>query len=151
MYCRFISYALISFVLLLIACKKQPSYSDTPTLSFVRLNTTTVKQGTDPIVIDMKFTDGDGDIGLDQADTTNDIDIYDVRTNYPRIHYPYRMPNVTPSGTQKAISAELNITIPNTFLRPGASVDTLRYEITIKDRAGNRSNTILTPPIIILP
>ena len=112
----------------------------------------TVRQAKDSILLKFSFTDGDGDIGLTQTDTSQDILIKDIRTGAPffaPLEYKYRMPYVTPDGVNKSISGDIEITIPNTYCRPGLPVDTLTYSIQIKDRAGHWSNTVQTPKLIV--
>lgn len=143
---------LIAFLFFTNGCIKFKSFPPTPVITFKSMNVSEVKQGVTPIKILFNFTDGDGDIGLTQQDTSKDVLILDVRRgapSFPPIQYDYRMPYVTPEGNNKSISGEVEISIPNTFCRPGLTVDTLRYNIQIKDRAGNKSNTIETPSLIV--
>lgn len=143
---------LIVMLILTNGCIKLNNFPPTPVITFKSLSTTEVKQGVTPIKIIFKFTDGDGDLGLTQQDTSKDVLILDIRQGspaFPPIQYDYRMPYVTPEGNNKSISGEVEIDIPNTFCRPGLVVDTLRYSIQIKDRAGNKSNTLETPSIIV--
>lgn len=103
-----------------------------------------VNQDTIRIVFD--FTDGDGNLGRDRTDTAIDVFIIDVRGGL-RTPFNYRLPNITPIGTVKAISGEVEISIESPFKRPGVLVDSVLYEIQIRDRANNYSNIISTPTI----
>jgi hypothetical protein len=147
-----LGFVLIVMAILVNGCIKFKTFPPTPVITFKSMSVTEVKQGQTPIKIIFNFTDGDGDIGLTQQDTSKDILILDLRRGNPvfsPIQYDYRMPYVTPEGNNKSISGELAIDIPNTFCRPGLTVDTLRYSIQIKDRAGNKSNILETPTVIV--
>lgn len=148
----------------MMACLEPASYPDEPTITF---NSFTPNGDRGLLVLD--FTDGDGNIGLDQADTTgvNCLDTclfyynffceYYELQNGEWVHIPldwedglaffYRIPRVEPSGQNPALNGELQV-----FLEPQyylvSDFDTLRYEIYIVDRDLNASNTIVTPPIV---
>ncbi len=143
---------LIALLIFATGCIKLKTFPPTPVITFKSLSVNEVKQGVTPIKIIFTFTDGDGDIGLTQQDTSKDVLILDVRKglpSFPPLQYDYRMPYVTPEGNNKSISGEVEIDIPNTFCRPGLATDTLKYTVQIKDRAGNKSNTLETPMIIV--
>jgi len=134
------------------ACQPIRLFDDTPAITFISVEPLEVTEITDSIVITIGFTDGDGDLGLPDEDTTSDVTIYDKRRGLPAfgdILYPYRMPVVTPPGNSKQISGEVRLVIQNTFRRPGLSTDTVHYSIQIKDRALRVSNSVETPDIII--
>ena len=148
---RLFKTVLFSFTLFqLIGCKKQPDFPLTPVITYKGVSTTNVKEGKETIVIKFSFTDGDGDLGLPQNDTSSDVRILDERVglNMP-IEYNYRLPEIATGTKNKALSGQVEITIPNTFIRPGFVVDTLTYSLRIKDRAGRFSNIITTPRISI--
>lgn len=143
---------LIAMLFFSNGCIKLKTFPPTPVITFKSVSVTEAKQGVTPIKIIFTFTDGDGDLGLTQQDTSKDVLILDIRKGLPTfapIQYDYRMPYVTPEGNNKSISGEVEIDIPNTFCRPGLAVDTLKYSVQIKDRAGNKSNTLETPAIIV--
>jgi hypothetical protein len=137
----------------LIACQPIRSFDETPLIEFMSIEPAFVREATDSIVLVFNFKDGDGDLGLEPGDTTNDITVIDKRTGPPvfdDIVYPFRLPYVTPPGQSKQISGEIRLVIQNTFRRPGLVQDTVRYEIQIRDRANRFSNIITSPPIVII-
>lgn len=143
---------LVGIILLLQACQPIRLFDETPAITFISVEPLVVTEITDSIVITIGFTDGDGDLGLPEEDTTSDVTIFDKRRGLPAfgdILYPYRMPVVTPPGNNKQISGEVRLVIQNTFRRPGLSTDTVHYSIQIRDRALRESNVVETPDIVI--
>jgi len=134
------------------ACQPIRLFDDVPAISFISVEPLVVTEITDSIVITIGFTDGDGDLGLPEEDTTSDVTVFDKRRGLPAfgdILYPYRMPVVTPPGNNKQISGEVRLVIQNTFRRPGLTTDTVHYSIQIRDRALRESNIVETPDIVI--
>lgn len=146
-------FALVIVFLGIIAfycCKKAPSYPATPSLTWLNATPNPVKIGTDSLKLKFLFTDGDGDLGL--ADTS--IFITDIRpnnTNTP-FTYTFNLPNIPSKGSYKQITGNISVNMfSNNSCRPGHDTrDTVSYSIYVKDKAGNRSNTITTPPIIFI-
>lgn len=129
------------------ACQPIRLFDETPAITFISVEPLVVTEITDSIVITIGFTDGDGDLGLPEEDTTSDVTVYDKRRGLPAfgdILYPYRMPVVTPPGNSKQISGEVRLVIQNTFRRPGLTTDTVHYSIQIRDRALRESNIVET-------
>lgn len=146
---KLVLFGLLASMFLLQGCPNPVTFPNEPVIEFKSIAPTDVREGRDSIILGFTFTDGDGDLGLPQSDTTNDVLIQDIRVGFPPIDYNYRMQVITPDGRNKAISGEIFITIPNTFRRPGVEVDTLYYNVRIKDRAGNFSNEVQTPQVIV--
>lgn len=145
---------LAGFFLLLFAISCQPIrlFDEVPAIAFESIEPRIARENIDTVLLVFSFTDGDGDLGLEEGDTTNDITVIDKRTGAPAIGdvtFPYRMPYVTPPGQSKQISGTVELKMQNLFRRPGLVTDTVRYEIQIRDRANRFSNTITTPPIVI--
>jgi hypothetical protein len=150
---------LLLLTTLLQHCVDAPNYPDEPFIEFASLSKTTMKQtplGTDSILISFNFTDGDGDLGSQNGEPN--IFIKDGRDGFNKP--PYQIPYIEKSGAGNGISGVISILVPNTCcFHIGSmqdttacqyvpiSFDTLTYLISIKDRAGNESNQIETPPI----
>lgn len=75
---------LLTIILLfLISCKKAPEYPAIPEIKFDKIQRFTVKNTntqtlTDSIIIDIKFKDGDGDLGLSAQDVQSPYNAYDL-------------------------------------------------------------------------
>ncbi len=142
-----------------IGCITRPNFPVEPEIEFVSMNDNQMVQNsfnTDSIQVTFSFTDGDGDLG--DEDSLN-IFIRDNRDQF--ITSKYRLPELPPEGAQRGVRGEITLTIYTTCcIFPDGTppceaslqypTDTLRYDIYIRDRAGNISNTISTNPIIIL-
>lgn len=159
-----INHHLYFWILLLLtgsitSCVTRPDFPIEPEIEFVSMDGSQMVQNsfnTDSIRVTFSFTDGDGDLG--DKDSLN-IFIRDSRDQF--VASKYRLPELPPEGAQRGIRGEITVTIYTTCcIFPDGTppcqasleypTDTLRYEIYIRDRAGNVSNTIETEPIIIL-
>jgi hypothetical protein len=144
---------LVTLLTLSWACQPIRLFDETPEITFVSIEPEVVTELVDSITITLKFTDGDGDLGLPESDTSNDITVLDKREgppNFGDIEYPFRMPFVTPPGNSKQISGEIRLIIQNTLRRPGLLTDTLKYSIQIRDRANRVSNIVESPKIVVV-
>jgi hypothetical protein len=113
----------------------------------------------------ISFTDGDGDIGLRQSDTTGDfsstnyfhhnffVEYYekDDALGWVRgktlagddINFLYRVPYLTPNGNNKALKGEIAVTIEPTYYNPfSTQSDTIMFKISLVDRNLNVSNVV---------
>ena len=156
----------------LASCLKPQSFPVEPAIEFVSFEA----QG-DSGVITFSFTDGDGDIGLDQQQLDPPFDTssfyhYNLYINYyemmdgswvrgtadplgnnfptaDSITFSYRLENITPIGQNKALRGEIQIVMePYYFNSYSNHNDSIRYEIMLIDRGLNHSNLLETPIII---
>lgn len=151
--------ALVFLSLLSYSCKKQKEYPIEP---IIEMSSRQIYKSPSKIII--SFTDGDGDIGLDQGDTIAPYNYvedpfnkfyYNLLLYYfekqgdewveveTAIDYFYRVPNITPSGQNKALNGEIEVDLTLPLNRP----DSIRYNIELIDRALHESNIITTPVI----
>ncbi|WP_367389781.1 hypothetical protein [Lewinella sp. LCG006] len=149
--------------MLIIACVNPPDYPDTPVIKYLGINKMQINQGisslpNDTLSIRFSFTDGDGDLSIND---TTDVFLYDSR--FPSLVNPYKIPTIPLDGTGNGIRGEITVNIrnnnqgicciengfpcPNNAQNP---IDTFSYEIQIRDRAGNMSNRIRTETIDII-
>jgi hypothetical protein len=147
------------------SCVKPPNYPKEPVIEFKSMSKTQLRQGNkgeDSLTITFTYTDGDGDLGFPESESQSSIFVQDGRDSFER--YPYKIPYVEPQGTGNGISGEISIVVPTScciYTNPQGfklscdkvpqdfKFDTLLYWITIKDRAGHRSNRISTPAITL--
>lgn len=143
-----------------VTCISPPDYPIEPKIEFLGLSKNTMRQGVlgieDSLFLTFSFTDGDGDLGnLGQAKDSVNIFLTDKRTNQPSERF--RIPYVPEQGAGNGISGDMRLLLFTTccnVLPPCETsttkpIDTLIYEIYIKDRAGHESNKILTAPIYL--
>lgn len=151
-------------MLLLVAfclqrCATPPDYPDEPVIEFKSMSKNLMTQNSnaqaDSISLTFTFTDGNGDLGSDDSVS---IFIADGRDGFAKP--PYKIPYINPQGAGNGISGEITIRLnttcctfpggyPPCSVVPAYPTDTLTYLVYIKDRAGLRSNTIETPPIVL--
>jgi hypothetical protein len=139
--------AFLAFGLLLcfFSCRKK--HSDTPELSFSEISKSFMTQnGSDSLFLTFRFIDGDGDIG---SDTSKNIVVTDNRNG--SILATYKVPDYFPDNSNNrqgsitlVVYAPCCIYPNGTSCQPSTAypTDTMRYEIQMKDRAGNESNLI---------
>ncbi|MBX7094128.1 MAG: hypothetical protein K1X56_05360 [Flavobacteriales bacterium] len=121
-------------------------------------------------VVFITFTDGDGDIGLDENQTsppydTSSIYYYNLFIKYYEkvdgvfqqgiavdgspIAFNFRVQNITPDGQNKALQGEIRVTLAPSFYNPlSADSDTIMYKIQLCDRALHMSNEVESEVII---
>ena len=162
------NYKYAFFVLLIGAlyctgCINAPNYSDSPEIEFISFTNLTMNQAplnSDTTILSLKFTDGDGDIGFEMGTPGENIFIIDNRTN--EIFDRFRAPAIPPQGANNGVSGEINMVLLNTccVFPPQDSIpncespdqfptNELTFTVYIQDRAGNRSNEIVTPAITL--
>ena len=140
---RRLTYILI--VLLLFACKKDDALSVVPTLEFQSINPSIAQEYIDDIIITISYADEDGDLG----ENFPDIDNLFVEDSRNGIVYHFRIPQLAPNENEISIQGNFNIKINGTGITNESSSQQVNYNIYVKDRAGNKSNTITTSSITI--
>lgn len=150
---------IVMLFIFLVGCDKDKVFPDTPVIT---MSDNQVYHNPVKIIVD--FTDGDGDIGLDERDTLPPYDFNEDPFNkyyfnlllyyYEKndsiweevelpVPYFYRIPVITPRGQNKALNGEIDVDISLPFNRP----DSIRFEIILIDQALRESNRLQTPVI----
>jgi hypothetical protein len=166
---RFLVFLCLSLGLgVLVSCYKEPSFSLSPEISFskiekfVRLDQFTGARK-DSIILSINFTDGDGDLGINAEEIGRQFKASD----YNYLVSPFRknkgktesfvpletfsgfFPKLKTDNKLGPIEGKLSYRIQiETAFWPKVR-DTLSFEVRIKDRSGNLSNTIVTEPIVV--
>lgn len=161
-----ISHIIIGILLLASGCIQPPTYPKEPEITGVTISRNMITQ-LDSIRIKIEFTDGDGDIGYNNLDTSDcnlcdssclkhptlNLFLFDSRTGCMT---PYNVPFIPEKGSSEAITGEISVVSPAIFCIPTSGIvgefppfDTLTYYIQLKDRAGNLSNVMETPEIFV--
>jgi hypothetical protein len=126
-------------------CKKEELFSNVPSIRLNSVSPTVVKELEDPIFFDLEYTDGDGDLGENDPDAKNLI-VIDPRIN---IKYEFRIQQLVPDPSNVPIKGTLVFSIPNAYITDGSNQQQVNYQIYVKDRAGNQSNTVTSSTITI--
>ncbi len=146
--------------MLLASCLKTEEFPKEPHIAFK-----SYEQHADSARLTISFTDGDGDIGLDQGDTLAPfnpgsqwyhnffVDYYKkqgVEWVLQQFMLPlyYRIPVITPTGQNKALQGDISVKIASQVL-PQVPGDTVRFSVRIADRALHESNTVYTNTIVV--
>ncbi len=142
-------YLHLSFLLIVClcfaSCNKDAAVSSVPVIKFLDVNSTSIKEFKDSLVIRFEYTDADGDIGEDNPDK-NDLFIKDRRL--ANADYYFIKP-LSPPGSEIKIKGIISVQIKNTFLLGTGNSELTQFDIKLRDRAGNWSNSINTPNITI--
>lgn len=149
-----------SVIMLAAACSKKNNNSPYPQITLTTFIPGSVKAGSDKDTVKLfyKFFDGDGDLGVSPTPTNNSLIILkDSRhTDDSLLYY---MPSIDPSfvDPQKGLEGSSFVRIYASFLslRPDSvhtnGGDTLTFSMYVLDNAGNKSNVITTPQLILTP
>ena len=156
----------LSFVILLAfsACIKKKDYPTTPVIAYKDF----VNFGADSGFFTLKFTDGDGDFGLNPEDTTgnygkNSAYYYNLYMKYlykkadgtwsayfnpnPMVndtqYYKFRVPFILQTGKDKSQDGEVRVKL--TELRPSSTHKAIKYVLYIYDKALHQSNVVTSP------
>lgn len=159
----------ISLLVLLIvtsttSCVKEKQFPPQPVIEFEKF----VSYGNDSADCFIKFKDGDGDIGILPGDAISEDDLkmkylYKHPTTgiftpidssfgtapFDTLFYSYRVPNITPDGQYKALDGQIKIKLRTSPLFGPHTI--VKFEITLKDRSGNKSNMVSTNEITVIP
>ncbi len=147
------------------SCTKPQVYPPEPYIEFDSFTLTdTIDPLDNPAIAGnllISFIDGDGDIGLTEADTFPPYDtIYDKNLFLSifakedgefveqelTVPIAYRIKDISPKGQNKTLKGKINVLLyyDNSF-----TYDTFKYSIFIYDRDLNKSNVIFTPDLIL--
>jgi len=139
------------------ACNKDEELSPVPSILLQALEPREVKAASqDTVFLQFRFTDGDGDLGVDRTTGRYDIYLKDRRNDDTLFYTLPDIPDETRDAVTGALKGTATVLIQTAFLLPRDSLhavtgDTLSYEFWIEDRAGNQSNKVITPEIFLLP
>ncbi len=156
------------FVLVVVAlssCLKRVDYPSRPNIDFIGFypNPAAAGAGDSLGAVRFSFTDGDGDLGLNEGDTMGEFAQgqpynYNLFINYfekqngvfvevvPPFPFHVRFKRLTSEGGDGELEGEMAVGVT---ARPGTPYDTVRYEMYIVDRALQHSDTIVTSDIIL--
>ena len=136
-------------------CFNEPDYPVEPQIGFLEVSSTSdpILALTSDVYVRFSFQDGDGDLGrISDDDTTQNMFVVDLRNGFVN-SLSYSIPPIPKKGSSPATKGDISFNFRNSLfcdpLEPGKQIDTVQYEIYVKDRAGNISNTITTSPIVI--
>jgi hypothetical protein len=133
-----------------VSCGKEdedPFVNKVPQLEFVYVSPEQATEFEDSLVFIVRYRDNNGDLGENNPDVKN-LFLTDRRIN---LTYEYRIRQLAPQGQSVPITGNLEIVLPTV-----ARTDTLLaqelvdFSIYVVDRAGNKSNVVVSTPVRIL-
>lgn len=152
----------------LASCRQKEEYPIVPDLEFKSFLKLEHPDGYDTLgVMVVSYTDGDGDLGIYQYDTTSYnffVDyyvmnngvlepgtIYNNQTGqFDTINFNNRFGPLAPEDYSGWIKGEIEDTIKPLFdPRSTKAYDTVQFRVHMIDRAGHSSDTVSTPLIIV--
>lgn len=139
---------LLSILILAVvwSCGEDVAFEESPTIDLVKIGPSTVVELQDSIYIEISYEDGDGDLGENAPDAKN----FFLRDERIDLTYQYRISELAPSGSDVPIKGKLILILPNTVITNGSTQEEVTYSIWVKDRAGNKSNTLTAGPITVV-
>ncbi len=118
------------------ACEK--SNETNPIIHSVVVGPTLIKSMEDSVKITLSYEDPDGDLGENSPGVKN-LEIIDSRN---QVSYWYRIPELSPSGSEIHIQGKLEVIIPQLVISQGKTSETFTLSAQITDRAGNLSESV---------
>jgi hypothetical protein len=125
--------------------KKEAALDPVPVIELISITPTNVTQFKDSILVTIKYTDNNGDIG----DTNPDEYSLYVKDSRLVKADGYHIQPLAPVGNELVFSGQLNIKINTLFLLGNGTQELANLSIKLKDRAGNWSNELISPSITI--
>lgn len=166
---KFFQY-IILFVILTtsLSCLKREEYPLTPNIEYKSF----YNFQADSAYFTFKFTDGDGDFGLNPEDTSgsfskNSTYYYNLYIKYlykkndgtwsaffnpnPLVndtqYYKFRVPFIEQQGKDKSMNGEVRVKLSE--LRPSSTHKNIKYVFYVFDRGFNQSNIATTPEFLL--
>ena len=140
---------LLSLMMAWVGCGKDDAaeISPIPAIQFMSISPDLVVEFTEPVIIRISYTDGDGDLGENEPEVKNLF----VMDNRNQVTFQFRIPELAPEGANIAITGELPVELNNVaVLDENAAQESVVYTVWVVDRAGNQSNQIDTDPITVI-
>ncbi len=142
-------FLLAAIVTLAMGCDQAPVFPVEPQIEFLDISPKEVRNLRDSVVVRFRFQDGDGDLGRDN-NAENDLLLIDTRhedvagLSRQDATIGYSLMLLTPDARKPAIQGEISVTIPVVAVLPlpGNTEDDVRYQIELRDRAGNLAKGI---------
>ena len=140
-------YVFLLLSLSLLACESEGVvFSPVPEIELLSVSATQVQAQKDSIVFEIEYTDGDGDLGTND-DQIRNLFITDQRIN---LVHEFRVQQLAPDGADIPITGSLSIVLPNTLITDSSNQQSVTFTLYVVDRAGNESNVVESPEIIVV-
>ncbi|MEM6260914.1 MAG: hypothetical protein AAGI38_00290 [Bacteroidota bacterium] len=123
-----------------------PQFSNVPEIELLSVSPGSIQALTDSLVFEIKYTDGDGDLGTTD-DKVRNLFIVDTRID---VTHEFRIPLIVPNEGIVSITGTFRVNLGGIILKdPNATSEEVIFNIYLVDRAGNQSNEIESPAVTI--
>lgn len=130
----------------IVSCKDREENPVAPVIEYKSISATEVEQFANTVSITFAYEDFQGDLGEQDPDDYS-LSIKDSRlANADWFH----VPPMTPEMQELHIKGEYSVELPPLFLLGNGAQESASFSLQLTDRAGNRSNTIVTPVVLIV-
>jgi len=146
---RVIIFIFLLIIFISLACQKtneDPVFDLIPKIDLLTVSTNEVIEFRDTLIIEIKYEDGDGDLGNANPDI-NSIFVKDARLSQADEYY---LGPLAPEDAQISITGTLELRLSPTFIFGNGTSESTTFDIFVKDRMGNESNVITTESIMIV-
>jgi hypothetical protein len=117
-----------------------------PEIELLDIGPSTVVAHQDSIGFQIRYTDGDGDLGTND-DTQRNLFVIDNRINAT---HAFRLQQLAPDGAEIPITGTFRFSLPYTIITDGSQEQNLTFTLYLVDRAGHESNRIESPMITVI-
>jgi len=149
LYARIKILFIVALVTLLISssCKKTDTlpFSKIPEISLIGLSHDTITEYADILTITIRYQDGDGDLGFEDPEQYA-VFIRDARLG---TYDGFYLGPLAPLDKNVSIQGNLSVEFPSLFVFGNRESETTRFYIYMVDRAGHKSNELLTGQVQI--
>lgn len=139
-------------LLFLLACEKESDneepkgpISEVPYIELRAISPNEVDQF-ESVTFTIFYRDGDGDLGFQSADS---LSLWITDKRFP-LTQGFHVPPLSPVDSAISIQGTFSVNLKNLILQDEqASSESVQFSIELKDRAGNRSNTVQSEAITV--
>lgn len=117
-----------------------------PEIELLEVGPQTVTAFKDSISFQVKYTDGDGDLGTND-DTERNVFIVDNRIG---TQHAFRLQQLAPDGATIPITGTFRVALPNTLITDNSTEQKVIFTLYVVDRAGNESNRVDSPELTVI-
>jgi len=137
----------VAIFLLMLSCGKDQDLviSEVPFIEFNSITPISVQEFDGPITFNIKYQDGDGDLGENNPNVKNLF----LKDNRNGIIYDYRLQQLAPDDVQIPITGTFDIILNNTAITDGSDTQNATFDIYVVDRSGHKSNTITSTTLSV--
>jgi hypothetical protein len=144
-----IKYGILALAFLSVfSCREnaeEPPFSIIPEIRLKGLSHDTILEFEDILTLNIRYQDGDGDLGFEEPDSYA-VFIRDARlTKYDGFY----LAPVAPPGAVIAVQGDLKVEFPSLFVFGNRTEERTKFYIYMVDRKGNKSNELISPEVII--